>query len=351
MQEIRDFIGEFSESQGISFLGAVSLDRQSDISFFKKWLDDNKHADMNFLENYLDLRSDPRKLFESAKTAFVFGMPYYLGDKHSKKAYPSPRIAQYARLKDYHKQLKKILEKLVLEIEGKLSLKFRYQVTVDSAPVLERALAAKTEMGFIGKNTCYIHPSKGSFYLLGELIVDLDFISDRKVKVDNTKRTAIGGCGSCKRCQIHCPTNALSKDYQLDANLCLSYWSIESRGTIPEKYWKWFEFYYFGCDICQLVCPYNRGELQMPKDEWIRIKTEIDLFDVATMNQIFYEQTFGGSPMTRAKIHGLRRNALIALLMKKDSRLHTALGLITEKDHKVLKDTKIQIISWLKNNS
>ena len=109
MQEIRKFIDDFSEQSGISFLGAVSLGLQSDISYFKEWLDSNKHADMRFLENYLELRSDPRKLFDSAKTAFVFGMPYYLGDKHSKNSYPRPRIAQYARLKDYHKQLKKIL--------------------------------------------------------------------------------------------------------------------------------------------------------------------------------------------------------------------------------------------------
>ena len=108
-------------------------------------------------------------------------------------------------------------------------------------------------------------PTKGSFFLLGELIVDLDIVSDEKVQVDRLKRTELGGCGSCKRCQVHCPTNALSKEYELDANLCLSYWTIESRGTIPEEYWKWFEYYYFGCDICQLVCPYNRGDLQFPK--------------------------------------------------------------------------------------
>ena len=107
----------------------------------------NKHADMKFLENYLDLRSDPRKLFDSAKTAFVFGMPYYLGDKHSKKSYPRPRIAQYARLKDYHKQLKKILESLVSELESKLGLKFRFQVTVDSA-CFRKSIGSRNKNGF-----------------------------------------------------------------------------------------------------------------------------------------------------------------------------------------------------------
>ena len=181
--------------------------------------------------------------------------------------------------------------------------------------------------------------------------MDLDICSDEKTQVDKIKRTELGGCGSCKRCQVHCPTNALSKEYELDANLCLSYWTIESRGTIPEKYWKWFEYYYFGCDICQLVCPYNRGDLQFPKEEWIRLKDEVDLYEVSIMDQKFYEQTFGGSPMTRAKIHGLRRNALIALLVKNDDRLLDALDKVTEKDHLVLQDTKKQILSWMKNNS
>ena len=118
-------------------------------------------------------------------------MPYYLVTSILKNHIPRPRIAQYARLKDYHKQLKKILEALVSELESKLGLKFRFQVTVDSAPVLERALAAETKMGFIGKNTCYIHPTKGSFFLLGELIVDLDIVSDEKVQVDSSKEQSL----------------------------------------------------------------------------------------------------------------------------------------------------------------
>ena len=131
----------------------------------------------------------------------------------------------------------------------------------------------------------------------------------------------MGGCGTCKRCQVHCPTDALSNDFELDANLCLSYWSIESRSTVPEKFWKWFDKFYFGCDICQLVCPYNRGDIPHAKEEWVKLKNELDLFEVATMDQKFYEQTFGGSPMTRAKIQGLRRNALIAMTVSGDSRL------------------------------
>ena len=148
-------------------------------------------------------------------------------------------------------------------ISTNASRNFNSKIAVDSVPIFERAIAAKTEFGFIGKNTCYIHPKKGSFFLLGEIILDEVIKQDSKLAVETTKRTDLGGCGSCKRCQVHCPTGALDKEYELDANLCLSYWSIESRGIIPEKFWPWFSKFYFGCDICQLVCPYNRGDVPL----------------------------------------------------------------------------------------
>src|SRR5690606_6307703 len=133
----------------------------------------------------------------------------------------------------------------------------RTRVMVDTAPVLERALAAKTARGFIGKNTCYIHPLLGSFLMLGVVLTDIPLPSDERVPVDPARHLPSGGCGACRECQVHCPTGALDADYRIDAKKCLAYWTIEHRGVIPERFWPWIGTYYFGCDICQITCPYN----------------------------------------------------------------------------------------------
>lgn len=215
--------------------------------------------------------------------------------------------------------------------------------------MLERALAARTSAGFIGKNTCYIHPEAGSFILLGEILLTRDLTeTDEPSTVDPQVRSDQGGCGSCRRCQIYCPTGALDEAYRLDARKCLAYWTIEHRGTIPFEFWPWLKTYFFGCDLCQLACPYNRAIAI--SQEPVRVElNQIDFFDVATMSQARYEQLFGGSPLTRAKRSGLRRNALIAMTVTSDLRLPEALQMLTEDDEPVLHETSTQIGQWVKS--
>src|SRR5690606_35177168 len=154
---------------------------------------------------------------------------------------------------------------------------------VDTAPILERAMAAKSGVGFIGKNTCYIHHELGSFMHLAELMLTIPVQLDAAQNIDHQQRSRTGGGGSCQRCQTHCPTGALDHAYRLNASLCLAYWTIEHRGPVPTEFWPWFRHYWFGCDICQNVCPYNRGSRPPLPPENIRLSELPDLYTVATM--------------------------------------------------------------------
>ncbi len=339
---LRQEIAKMFSDQGLIFLGIVGLENRDSFSKFQDWLKDGKHAGMSYLEKYLECRQDPRELLASAKTSLVFAFNYNLGDRGISPI--SPRVAQYARFKDYHKTLRRRGEAVLANIAQRSPNKECVgRVMVDTAPLLERSFAAKTHRGFIGKNTMFIHPQRGSFLLLGEIFLSLDLGCDEQNPVDPVKRSAeVGGCGSCTRCQSHCPTGALDTAYQLDANKCLSYWSIEHRGTIPTKFWPWFSKYYFGCDICQLVCPYNRDISESDQKEQVRIIDHIDLYEVAVMDQSFYEVQFGGTPMTRAKIDGLRRNALIAMVVTNHPRLDCALRQAKNSKFSVLRDTALQ---------
>lgn len=341
-----DSVSQIAEKEGLHFFGIAGLDVSQDYQWYRDWLQDNRHGSMEWMTNHLDIRENPEKLLPGAKTAFIFGFPYYLGDKwllgHKNE---SPQIGQYARLRDYHKFLRAKLERVQSDLKNQSDGNHVWRITVDSAPLLERALAANSGGGFIGKNTCVIHPQKGSFFLLGEILSSLEFNLPPRPQVTtrHQKRSSDGGCGSCRRCQVHCPTGALDQDYRIDARKCLSYWTIEHRGEIPLDFWPWIGRYMFGCDICQLVCPYNRNiDISDEAKSLEKIAANIPLFDIVTMNQDYYEQVFGGTPMTRAKHTGLRRNALIAGVVTGDQRVTGLLSLLEADGDRVIRETARQ---------
>lgn len=337
--KISDLLERLAGEQGLIYLTYNPVVLEEDFVFFEKWLENHNHAEMRFMENNLHCRKDPKELLKEGRSILSFGFPYYQGDigKFPREAEP-PRIAQYARLRDYHKTLRKKLEKFTTRLKEELNEVFDYRIMIDSAPLLERSLAGRGAKGFIGKNTCFIQPHEGSWLILSELMLSLDLSNIASFKkVDASTRTEDGGCGTCKRCQVHCPTGALAEDFVLDARKCISYYTIEHRGVIPVEYWQYLPKYLFGCDICQLVCPYNRDAKPIDLSE-VYIKETPDLFDIVTMDQRFYEEAFGGTPVTRAKKSGLKRNALIAMFMNKDKRLEGALSFSREeKDPLVLK--------------
>lgn len=321
----RNAISELATKYGLILLGIVKVTTEPDFYRFVSWLKEDRHAEMKYLENHLALRKNPAKLLPGCQSAIIFALPYSQGDRFDPGKKTPFKIAQYARMRDYHRSLKTLLETLAKELLLTLPEGTQFRALTDSAPLLERALAARTEKGFIGKNTLYIHPLHGSFLLLGELLLTTMLEPDDPPYLNPAQRKPEGGCGSCRRCQVYCPTKALDQDYRLDARKCLAYLTIENRGTIPVKFWKHLKSYIFGCDICQLVCPWNRGaDFRLPKTER-RFSESLHLPDLVRMSQAEYESWFGGTPLTRAKKSGLKRNALIAMVVSGHPDLSTCL--------------------------
>lgn len=328
-------ISAAAEREGLLFLGIVGLEYPEDYRRFRNWIAENRHADLKFLENHAELRAQPEGLLPGARSAVILGLPYF------DAAAEGPQVARYARFVDYHRVLREKAERVAAASLPSDTVR----VTVDSAPILERALAAQTRRGFIGKNTLYIHPDHGSFLLLGEILTGADLVHDTPPRIEPERKTREGGCGPCNLCQTACPTGALDRDYSIDAAKCLAYWTIENRGTIPERYWPYLAQYYFGCDLCQLACPYNLRAKGPPSD-W-KVRTYPDLEKIAGMTQAEYEAYFGGTPLTRAKRGGLRRNALIAMAVTRHPGLERALARVPMDNEPVLEATVSQIHRYL----
>lgn len=347
MRVTREFLKQSLLEQGLDLLGVVGLEVTEDFARFLRWREQGLHGEMAFLEKNDSCRRSPSELLPGAVSAIVFALPYSVGD--TLKTPLGPRIAQYARIDDYHRLMWDRGERVIKKLQFLLpTAKFR--VVVDTAPLLERALASKVELGFIGKNTCFIHPEKGSFLLLGEILCDHHFEHDEKEVLPFDRKTKLGGCGPCDLCQVHCPTGALAKDYTLDAKLCLSYWTIEHRGPIPMEFWPHLGTYYFGCDLCQLACPYNHNRTEGMLPSQFTKRTYPSLFVTATMTETQYQKHFSSTALTRAKRNGLRRNALIAMAVTKDPRLDEAMELAQRDNESPIRETLEQIQVYLSSS-
>lgn len=336
---LRNLIATLCAQQDLVFIGAVKLGPEPQFNHFSDWVDLGYHGKLHYLEKYHDLRRDPRKLLAGASSALIIGFPCYDGDRLNYRFWKHPRVAQYARYYDYHKLLKRKANKILASLRAKDPALFG-RVVVDSAPLLERALACRTAQGFIGKNNMYIHPHWGSYLLLVEILVSIELDWDIPAQIDPSERSKGGGCGTCRRCEVHCPTGAL-KPFALDARKCISFYTIENRGVIPIEFWKYLKTYLFGCDICQLACPYNRD---VPKQTLYRWEKRPSLYEIALMSQKDYEALFAGTPMTRAKRSGLRRNALVAMVVSEDPRLDSAIEQIKAEAYDPLLSATIEQI-------
>lgn len=326
------------EAEGLLLLGVVPLEVGEDFVRYETWLEAGRHAGLEFMERYRELRRNPTRLLEGARSAILLALPYDQGDEWLEKP-AKPLVAQYARFRDYHKVFWEKGARIAFQAEREIAPGAGFRVVSDSAPVLERALAARAASGFIGKNTCFIDPKRGSFLLLGEILTTADLPRLSREPQDPRVRDAQGGCGTCDLCQVHCPTGALATDYSIDAEKCLSYWTIEHRGPVPEVYWPHFDKYWFGCDLCQLVCPYNRKARGWSLPEDLKTRELPSLDRIALMSQEEYVEWFGGTAMTRARREGLRRNALIALHVTKDAALPAVLAAMEVEADPVLVET------------
>tara|TARA_B100001093_G_scaffold398647_1_gene386014 strand:- start:1910 stop:2842 length:933 start_codon:yes stop_codon:yes gene_type:complete len=281
-------------SCGISKSGFL----ENEIGRFESWLKNNYHGKMSYMERNFDKRMDTRKLVDGSKSVISLLFNYFPSkDINSTDSF---KISKYAYGKDYHFIIKDKLKTLLSNMRNEIG-EIDGRVFIDSAPILEKAWAKKSGLGWIGKNTNLISKKTGSFFFIAEIIVDLELEYDNEV-TDH--------CGSCSACLDACPTDALYEPYKIDASKCISYFTIELKEQFPKNLKKDFKDWIFGCDICQDVCPWNKFSKpnsepllnpikeinQYSKKDWLDITDEV------------FKVVFKGSPLKRAKFKGLMRN-------------------------------------------
>lgn len=271
---------------------------------FEDWLGNNNHAEMQYLERHKDLRKDPRKILNSAKTIIVTATNYYTSGKHSGKQ-GFGKISRYCWGRDYHNVIKKMLKGLSKEIIT-LFPDTENRYFVDSGPVLEKQWAVRAGMGWQGKNGLIMHPKYGTWIFLGVILTNLEIEPDKPYIKDL--------CKDCTKCIDACPTKAIIKPKVIDANKCIAYHTIETKSqeTIPEKIRENLNSWLFGCDICQEVCPWNKKATETYIKEFYPNNKPIEwgIDDIINMNEECFDQVFSRSPVKRLGFNGLRRNAL-----------------------------------------
>ena len=263
----------------------------------EKWLLNQMNGKMTYMENHFDKRLDPRLLVPDAKSVISLSLNYYPSQIQNKEA---PKISKYAYGEDYHFVIKDKLKALLNFIQDEIG-QVNGRVFVDSAPVMDKAWAAKSGIGWLAKNSNLINQKRGSFFFIAELILDLDLEPDAPT---------LDHCGTCTRCIDACPTQAIVQPYVVDGSKCISYLTIELKESIPNEFKGKMDDWMFGCDVCQDVCPWNKFSLthveerfhpnaqllSMNKKDWQELTHEV------------FSKVFKKSAVKRTKFEGLKRN-------------------------------------------
>lgn len=264
----------------------------------EKWLKNNMQGEMSFMQNHFDKRLNPKLLVDDAKSVVSLLLNYYSEEENLYAE--APKISKYAYGRDYHQVIKSKLKELIVFIRENIG-DVNGRAFVDSAPVLDKAWAKKSGLGWIGKNSNLINKNSGSFFFIAELILDIELQYDGPIK---------DFCGTCTKCIDACPTDAIVEPYIVDGSKCISYFTIELKDQIPENMKGKFDNWMFGCDICQDVCPWNRfsaphtepllntlpGLMNMSEKDWMDISEEM------------FNEVFKDSPLKRTKYKGIKRN-------------------------------------------
>jgi epoxyqueuosine reductase len=302
---IEDLIKAQAYGLGFDLAGITTLGPATTANAFDAWLAGGYAGEMSYMSRTAEKRRDSRLPIDGATTAIVVAMNY-AGTE------PSGPVARYARGGDYHDVVLEKLKLLHRWIDERIGRSIVGKAYVDTGPLLERDLARRAGLGWFGKNTMLINPKAGSFFFLGALLVDLELRSDAPFATDH--------CGTCRRCLDACPTNALIEPGVLDSTQCISYLTIELKGAIPVVLRAKIGDLVYGCDICQEVCPWNEKFSQPLREEAFRPREAIAGKDASTlareilaMSDEDFRIAFKGSPMKRAKLRGLKRNAAVTL--------------------------------------
>lgn len=265
----------------------------------EKWLSQEFHGKMSYMENHFDKRLDPRLLVDDAKSVVSLLLNYY--PEEQQRAEDAPKISKYAYGTDYHFVIKDKLRELfafITETIGEVG----GRVFVDSAPVMDKAWAKKSGLGWVGKNANLIHPKHGSFFFIAEMILDLELDPDGPIK---------DYCGTCTKCMDACPTDAIVQPYVVDGSKCISYLTIELKDALlPEQFRNQMDNWMFGCDVCQDVCPWNRFSKPHSEPLFAPRNSLLDLSRSGweDLTQDVFSELFRNSAVKRTKFEGLKRN-------------------------------------------
>ena len=302
-----------ANSVGFDLVGVAAAEPTLEALFYPEWLSRGYAGEMDYLKGHPgEMRQDPKTLLPGARSIICVGLVYNSPGPYSVEVEASGQgwISRYAWGKDYHAILREKLLALAEALQAEQG-PFHYKICVDTAPLLERAYARQAGLGWIAKNTCLINQQLGSWIFLGELITSLDLEPDGP---------APARCGTCTRCIDACPTDALvptgaseGPAYALDSRRCISYWTIELRGPIPEENRAEVGQHLFGCDICQDVCPWNRRAAVTDAEEFQPKNQLPDLKELAEMSADQFRSRYGSSAVERTRYRGFLRNVAVAL--------------------------------------
>ena len=291
-------IREEATRLGFSFVGFSKADfLEEEAPRLERWLSGNMHGKMSYMERYFDKRLDPRLLVDGAMSVVSLLFNYFPAQKQAQDV---PRISTYAYGRDYHFVIKEKLSVLLQFIREQIG-EVAGRAFVDSAPVLDRAWAKKSGLGWVGKNGNLIHPKAGSFFFIAELILDLDLEQDAPMR---------DFCGTCTRCIDACPTDAIVSPMVVDGSRCISYFTIELKENIPDQYKGKFGDWMFGCDVCQDVCPWNRFSTPHSEQQFFPDGDGINTDRQAwlEMTEEVFGKLYKDSPLQRVGLEKLKRN-------------------------------------------
>lgn len=289
-----------AQELGFDFCGISKAEfLEEEAPRLEAWLNKNYHGKMAYMANYFDKRLDPRQLVEGAKSVITLILNYY-PEKTLPQTSEDLKLSKYAYGKDYHFVMKDKLKDLMETISEEIG-EVNGRVFVDSAPVMDKAWAKKSGVGWVGKHTNLINREIGSFFFIGEIISDLELQPDGAIK---------DYCGTCTRCIDACPTDAIVEPYVVDGSKCISYYTIELKEAIPDEVKGKFENWVFGCDICQDVCPWNSFARQHTTPEF-NLNPQLAEFtkkDWEEITEELFQEIFRRSAVKRTKLEGLKRN-------------------------------------------
>jgi len=304
----RDLIAQ-ARALGFDAVGVTAIDIPEDERHLIAWLDEGRHGEMEYMRHHARLRSHPQELFPGTVRVVSVRMDYWPGEARAAHEVLGDGtlgyVSRYALGRDYHKVLRHSLARLAADLARRIG-RFGYRVCVDSAPVLEKAYARNAGLGWIGKHTNLIAREAGSWFFLGEILTDLPLAADEP---------ATAHCGTCQACIPACPTGAITAPWQLDARRCISYLTIEHRSAIPAELRPALGNRIYGCDDCQLVCPWNKFARAAAHPDF-RVRHALDASSLA---QLFrwtrqeFEQRMRGSAIYRIGYERWSRNIAVAL--------------------------------------